>query len=310
MKHTIVLSIIVIIIALSAKLPYLMLNPGELIEGHQKIKNDCTSCHKPFWGIETGKCISCHKLEEIGMNDSSKNNLTESKGIILFHSKLINQECTSCHTDHKGVHPQVSINHFNHEFLSVDMITNCNSCHGKPADKLHDQLSVSCNSCHNTNSWKFIGSFDHNLITGNNKTNCTACHLKPTDSFHQSLTDNCNKCHTINKWAPSTFNHSPYFILDKDHNAKCITCHTNNNYSTYTCYGCHEHSENKIIEKHQKHGIYNFSDCASCHRSGDEHDIKGFDKNERRINSKDIQNIKEYIKSDKKKDKKKDKDDD
>ncbi|MBK5209191.1 MAG: hypothetical protein JJE44_06770 [Flavobacteriaceae bacterium] len=308
MKRTIIFLITVLIIALSVRFPHLMLNPGELTKGHQKIKNDCAACHKPFWGIEARRCVSCHKIDEIGRNDSLKSNLAENNERVLFHSKLKNQECTNCHTDHKGIYLQMSFNHFDHEQLSVDMKTDCNSCHEKPADKLHDQLSVSCSSCHNTTNWNFTGSFDHDMITGVNKTNCTSCHLKPTDSFHQSLTDNCNKCHTTNKWVPSTFDHSPYFILDKDHNAECATCHTNNNYSAYTCYDCHEHSENKIIRKHQKHGIYNFSDCASCHPSGDEHDIREYDGRKREINQNDVNEVKEYIKSIKNHEK--DKDDD
>ncbi|CAN5124574.1 hypothetical protein BH09BAC5_BH09BAC5_18920 [soil metagenome] len=310
MKRTIVVLITVIIIVLSAKFPHLMLNPGELTEAHQKIKNDCGACHKPFWGIETSKCISCHKLDEIGINDSSKNNLTINKEMVLFHSKLKNQECTSCHSDHNGLHPQMSINHFDHALLSADMKMNCNSCHGKPLDKLHDQLSVSCNSCHNTNSWKFSGTFNHDMITGVNKTNCTSCHEKPTDSFHQLSQDNCDKCHTTTMWSPSTFDHSPYFILDKNHNAECSTCHSNNNFSTYTCYGCHEHSESKITEKHQKHGIYNFSDCASCHRSGDEHDIREDKGMNQKMNQNDVNKVKEFIKPDKKHGKDDDKDDD
>lgn len=310
MKRTIVLIITIIIIVLSARFPHLMLNPGELTEGHQKIKNDCAACHKPFWGIETSRCISCHKLEEIGMNDSSKIDVSESEKMLSFHSKLKNQECTSCHTDHTGINTQMRFKHFDHEVLSVEMKADCNSCHSKPEDKLHEQLSVSCNNCHNTNSWKFTGTFNHDMITGVSKTNCSSCHQKPSDSFHQLLQDNCDKCHTTNQWSPSTFDHTAYFVLDKNHNAECITCHTNNNFSAYTCYGCHEHSENKIIAKHQKHGIYNFSDCVSCHLSGDEHDIRGYDENKRNTNTKNIKNIKEYLKSDKKEKKKQEKDTD
>ena len=310
MKRIVVLLITVIVIVLLAKFPYLMLNPGELTQGHQEIKNDCAACHKPFWGIETSRCISCHKLEEIGMNDSLKNDLEESKEIAFIHSKLKNLECTACHTDHNGIHAQISFNHFDHELLTAEMKTNCTSCHGMPIDKLHEQLSVSCNSCHNTNSWKFTGSFNHDMISGVNKTNFSSCHGKPSDAFHQLLLDNCDKCHATNEWSPSTFDHSLYFVLDNDHNAKCITCHINNNFNVFTCYGCHEHSESKMIAKHQKHGIYNFSDCASCHRSADEHDIQQYDKNDRKINSQDIQKIEKDIKSNKKEDRKKDKKDD
>jgi hypothetical protein len=298
MKRTIVYLIVIILIVLSAVYPHLMLNPGELTEGHQKIKNDCATCHKPFWGIESSRCISCHKLDEIGLNDTTANKFS-------FHGKLKNLECASCHSDHKGINPQMSISRFDHKLLSNGMQMNCNSCHDKPADKLHDQLSVSCNSCHNTDSWKISGAFNHDMIVGINKTNCISCHQKPSDSFHQSLQDNCSKCHATNKWTPSSFDHSSYFILDNNHNAKCATCHSNNNFSIYTCYGCHEHSENKIIEEHQEEGIYNFTNCVSCHRSGNEHDIKMNNK-EKNLNSKSIKDIKDYIKTHKKEDEKDD----
>ena len=93
MKLTVFILIKASIVFLSAKYPHLMLNPGDLIEGHQKIKNDCAACHKPFWGIESNRCISCHKPEEIGMNVSSKNNQSEKNEVILFHDKLKNLEC-------------------------------------------------------------------------------------------------------------------------------------------------------------------------------------------------------------------------
>jgi len=291
MKRTIIYFIVIILIVLSAKFPRIMLNPGELTDGHQKTKDDCLVCHKPFWGIESDRCISCHKIEEIGMNDSSIN-----KEIILFHGKLKNQECVSCHSDHMGIHPKVSISRFDHSMLSSELQLNCSSCHGKPDDKLHEQLSASCGSCHKTDSWKLTGVFNHDMIMGANKTNCIACHQNPTDPFHQSLKESCDKCHTTTKWLPSSFDHSAYFILDKNHNDKCSTCHTNNNYLTYTCYGCHEHSEAKIASEHQKEGIYDFNDCASCHRSGDEHDIKMNSDKRGKINANEVENIKKYIK--------------
>lgn len=44
----------------------------------------------------------------------------------------------------------------------------------------------------------------------------------------------------------------------------------NNDYSSYTCYGCHEHSRSKIREEHVEEGIYDYENCVECHRSGDE----------------------------------------
>ena len=46
-------------------------------------------------------------------------------------------------------------------------------------------------------------------------------------------------------------------------------------------YDCHEHTESNIIAKHNEEGIYNISNCTSCHKSGNEHDIKENNKSER-----------------------------
>ena len=48
-----------------------------------------------------------------------------------------------------------------------------------------------------------------------------------------------------------------------------MTCHTGNDYSRYTCYGCHEHTPAKIRAEHQEEGISNFTNCVECHRSAD-----------------------------------------
>ena len=54
-----------------------------------------------------------------------------------------------------------------------------------------------------------------------------------------------------------------------------MTCHVRNDYSAYTCYGCHEHTPANIRREHVDEGIRQFDNCVECHRSADEHDIKG-----------------------------------
>lgn len=44
----------------------------------------------------------------------------------------------------------------------------------------------------------------------------------------------------------------------------------NNDYTSYTCYGCHEHSRSNIKEEHVEEGIYEYENCVECHLSGDE----------------------------------------
>jgi len=274
MKKMLVLGIMIVCIFLMYQFPHAMLNPGDLVEGHQELKNNCISCHTPFWGITNAKCISCHKLSEIGKDSLMMNDTIVTNKKVLFHQGLSKQKCTSCHTDHIGLNPGISLGSFDHAMLSLTMINDCSSCHSQPSDVLHKQLTTACNNCHNTSSWKSLETFDHDMILGTAKSNCTACHKKPDDNFHQQTLDNCNKCHATSQWKPSTFDHSTYFRLDGDHDVKCNTCHTDNNFTIFTCYSCHEHSESKIREEHIEDGIYKFTNCAYCHRSCDEHDMK------------------------------------
>ncbi len=282
MKKALILFVIIATVALTYLYPHRMINPGELSQGHQNLDNKCLSCHQPFWGISNDKCISCHKLATIGKDTLFALDTLTNKNKVLFHESFINQDCIACHTDHKGVDPKLSLGKFEHSLITKPVLNNCVSCHKSPDNELHKQLTTDCKSCHNTSDWKAAKTFNHELITGLNKNNCISCHQSPKDEFHQSVKTNCNECHTTQKWLPSTFNHSSFFVLDKDHSPnKCSTCHVNNDFKTYTCYGCHEHSEAKIRSEHLEEGIRDFQDCVLCHKSADEHDIRmpNFNKN-------------------------------
>jgi hypothetical protein len=273
-----------------------MLNAGELTEGHQNLNDKCFSCHKPFWGIPSENCIACHKISEIGKDTSNEIGVAAGKEKILFHQYLSNQECSSCHTDHLGVKPVNSISIFDHELLSETVISNCNSCHNIPPDNVHQQFSPSCNSCHNTKGWKSNVVFNHDMILGNAKKDCSSCHKRPDDSYHHLFKDNCDKCHTTNKWVPSSFDHSVFFQFDKNHKSECKTCHTDINFSSYTCYGCHEHTEGKMIQEHREEGINDISKCADCHKSGNEDDIRMKGNSNGKLNQNDKENKDNKIK--------------
>lgn len=270
MKYLIIIGIIAGIILLMVEFPSTMLSPGRLTNGHAQLKNNCTGCHEPFGGISNNKCIACHNLAEIG-KDTSENALTVSgKKKILFHEGLSSQSCIACHTDHKGVDAAGQLNGFKHALLSDPLLNNCVSCHAMPTDNLHRQVNASCINCHNTEAWKNVVKFNHSMLLATDKTDCASCHQKPEDNFHKTLLDNCNTCHSTEKWVPANFNHASYFVLDGDHNVSCSTCHKNNNYNTYTCYGCHEHTTNNILAEHNEEGIYNINNCVECHKSGNE----------------------------------------
>jgi hypothetical protein len=291
MKTLVLFTITCAVVIISLWSPKLMLNPGQLSQGHQKIEQRCNYCHEYFWGINDARCISCHPTDQI-----DKYEKLTGKPVMEFHKGLKDQPCITCHTDHKGTAPSLTTYNFNHKILSPTLLSNCSSCHIKPGDSLHAQLSGSCGGCHNTTAWQLSGGFEHRLISKANMNNCSSCHQKPSDALHSGLQNQCNDCHSTSNWHPATFDHSEYFVLDRDHNTKCETCHSRN-LNSYSCFGCHEHSEARIAKKHNEEGIYQFDNCASCHKSGDEHDIRSNDGGKTR---QDAERIRDYINDDKK----------
>ena len=129
-------------------------------------------------------------------------------------------------------------------------------------------LRRSCNQCHTTEHWA-PAAFDHALLPSATLARCESCHAAPTDSFHRQITTACTQCHSPQRWKPSTFNHDRFFRLDREHNTTCATCHTNNDLTRYTCFGCHEHTPANVRAHHEEEGIRDLDNCVACHRSAD-----------------------------------------
>lgn len=142
--------------------------------------------------------------------------------------------------------------------------------------KLLNQDCVACHSDHaGVKRYRQQGLFNHALLQNTLREQCQSCHESPKDTLHQQISGNCSQCHSQEKWVPATFDHNKYFVLDRDHDTRCVTCHLGNDYNRYTCYGCHEHSPENIRRKHVEEGIRKFDNCVECHLSADEHDIRG-----------------------------------
>ncbi|OOZ43122.1 cytochrome c3 family protein [Solemya velum gill symbiont] len=212
-----------ILVLLAIFYPHLMISPGKPIEAHAELATDCFACHTPFIGSRPDKCIVCHKVEEIGLKTTKGLSIVKEKKNVVFHQELIEEDCVSCHSDHKGVQAFRPISQFTHELLE---------------SKLQEQ--------------------------------CDSCHATPLDNMHQKSKGNCSECHSQDAWTPATLDHDEYFRFDRDHDTECETCHRDNDYANYTCYGCHEHSRSNIREEHLEEGIRDYEQCTECHRSGDE----------------------------------------
>ena len=166
--------------------PEQLVSPGELIKGHEKLKGNCFGCHEPFRGPSDAKCISCHKIEEIGVKNSA----------VRFHQKLTEKACSACHTDHLGRDAKRSTREFDHRFLNKDWQGVCHDCHTVPKDILHQSIKTNCKSCHQANKWK-PATFDHTRYF-----RFDTDHPEPCDNCHisgQFKTYTCYSCHEHSK---------------------------------------------------------------------------------------------------------------
>jgi hypothetical protein len=201
--------------------PHFMAAPGPLIPAHANLEANCFACHAPLRGASAERCITCHKVADIGLRTTAGAAVRRATSVTPFHQGLTSQNCMACHTDHNS--------------LALTSRT-------RPA-------------------------FSHALLNPAIRENCSSCHTAPKTAVHSAPTAQCTQCHSQNVWKPATFDHTRFFVLDKDHNAPCTTCHTTSDRRQYTCFGCHEHTEANIRSKHVKEGVPNFTNCVSCHRS-------------------------------------------
>lgn len=251
--------------------PEPMLNPGDLILAHQQIDNDCFACHSAFRGITRDKCVTCHRPEQIGLFKVDGTPMDSTGKPAAFHRQLEVQPCAACHLDHLGRH--YAGRTFSHDVLPDSLKSRCEQCHSRPSDRIHRVISASCVHCHDITVWK-PARFDHAVLDSSRQMACTACHNKPEDALHRLIDTACGHCHTTEAWKPATYDHDRYFRFDKDHRTECATCHTKDDFRSYSCYGCHEHSPAKIREEHEEEGISDYQNCVRCHRSGNKHEVK------------------------------------
>jgi hypothetical protein len=207
-------------------------------------------------------------------------NLMVGPGKLIPGHKHLNTDCFACHAPFSGAasercaicHKPAEIGRLTTKGLPITKPLTSTPFH----QKLINQDCVACHSDHaGVKRFRQHGRFNHALLQKETREQCQDCHKIPGDTLHRQITGNCSQCHNQEKWVPATFEHNKYFVLDRDHNSRCATCHAGNEYKRYTCYGCHEHSASSIRREHIEEGIRNFDNCVECHRSANKRDIKG-----------------------------------
>ena len=232
---------LVALVALIFVYPHLMVSPGPVITAHADIATDCFACHAPLRGASVERCVSCHALTDIGRRTS--------KGVPIVAARPLASG---------GVTKSAIRSSFHQELLEQD----CMACHSDHQGPKLTQRSRK--------------PFSHELLRPASRDVCQTCHVAPKDSLHRNVNDTCAKCHSNKNWKPATFDHDKLFALDRDHDVECVTCHVKSDFSRYTCYGCHEHTPDKIRREHEEEGIRRFENCVECHRNArDEPERKG-----------------------------------
>jgi hypothetical protein len=221
---------LVVLVGLVFVYPHLMVSPGPLISEHAALATDCFACHTPLQGAKAERCITCHALPDIGVRT------TKGAATAATHATRTSPLKMSFHQE-----------------LSEQ---NCMACHSDHAGPKLTRRSSK--------------KFSHALLWVQTRDRCASCHSAPSNAMHRELSVGCVQCHKTEAWKPATFDHEKYFVLDRDHNVSCATCHTvSTNYRTYTCYGCHEHTPANVRREHEEEGIQNLDNCVKCHRSAD-----------------------------------------
>jgi hypothetical protein len=184
--------------------------------------------------------------------------------------------CLSCHAPLRGIpgfkciacHPLDSVGIAHRSLVQPANV--------RPAlAGMHTEFgSANCLACHTDHAGVdpkgATRAFAHENLSPSLRRRCVGCHVgnRPADELHREVADDCASCHTTQAWTPASFEHQKFFVLDRDHNVTCQTCHIESpGYRQYTCYGCHEHTPPRIADRHREEGISDLQDCVRCHRS-------------------------------------------
>lgn len=192
-----------------------------------------------------------------------------SPGPMLAGHEALATDCFACHAPLRGSRAERCTDC--HAVDRIGRFTTAGQPLQPPRVGFHQQLQEQdCMACHaehrGTPADAALKPFSHGLLKTEVQAQCSTCHAKPRDGLHDKLQGHCQGCHTTQAWKPSSFAHEKYFLLDRDHDVACATCHVDNDFGRYSCYGCHEHTPARIRAKHVKEGIRDFEHCVDCHR--------------------------------------------
>jgi hypothetical protein len=275
-------------------------------QSHAMFEQECRHCHVPVHCLSDDRCQSCHKevaLErqaaqglhgQLLVSASCRDCHTEHKGreaqitqfIIAseehtartnfslelhkanFGGELI--ECANCHTTgsvtvdcltcHVGQDHDAMAAHI--EAFGADCLV-CHDGRQREAPFIHERLFIldgahetaECAACH-----------DSYQIADQSRV-CHDCHEQP-DIHAVGFGVQCQQCHTTSDNWHNARLILHFFPLDHGDEGQlaCASCHQQN-YTTYSCDGCHEPAEMAAAHIEERDDP-DYWQCANCHGDG------------------------------------------
>ncbi len=248
--------------------------------------SDCVGCHlepEIHLGMFTTDCVECHTTlswSPANLEGTPFEHFSRSGFSLVRHKRDYADQPLICNDCHQG-----SLQNFD--------IQACVTCHAEGKEraafmrKHQDQFGLECLSCHDgvdrMRDFKHETAFpldgQHAVLEceachkgkvfAGTPKECVECHKEP--KIHAGFFGlKCYYCHTAEAWSPAPLR-IHRFPLDhgSEGEVECKVCHTDR-YVTYTCYGCHEHQSDAIIQGHMEKGILavDIPNCIKCHPTG------------------------------------------
>jgi len=284
-------------------------SPGPLSKAHSALEGtaNCQKCHRPGSGIDSAKCLACHK--------PIADRIAGKRGV---HREVTGQ-CEGCHVEHAGVDVDLrplDTAQFNHAeetgFALVGrhqaVAKTCASCHktrsflnNNPAcvschqDGHKGALGTACSTCHTPTAWRSASRAFHKVtlfpLEGRHLTvACASCHLNgvtkgtPTkcfdchwirrrdDPYETRLGNQCEMCHRPISWTAVNWNHAARtgYALNASHRPlTCGACHKDRRFTGtgFTCANCHLDEYSRTVRPN--HAAAGFpTACEACHSPG------------------------------------------
>lgn len=235
---------------------------------HKVLKFECSECHNSntwqevkFDHAKTGfaledrhakvKCADCHTLEDFKLAGSDCINCHED-----IHQGKLDRSCERCHTARGWTVFNRLTAHANTSFplFGAHASLDCQACHTGEVEGEYSFLKSECIDCHQAD-FERAASPPHTQM---------------------DFEARCEDCHTLASWQPANFSqHESYFPIFSGHHAgvwsDCEICHsTPQNYRIFSCFGCHEHSRDRMDGAHSRVRGYTYDSnaCYSCHPGG------------------------------------------